>query len=312
MGIYWSTLVAQSFPPAPTFSVDEIPDLTGKVVLVTGANVGIGKETARTLLTKNAKVYLGSRDKKKGEGAINELKELTGREAHLFQINLASLKDIKASVEEFLKSENQLHVLINNAGVMNAPVNLLTEDGYDLQFGTNVLGHFYLTKLLLPLMESTVKISPKGTVRVVNVCSMAHIVSNLHFNTFKDSRARRRMPSMKLYGQSKTGNIVFSTELHRRYQEKGIITISVHPGLIKSELHRHNSKIFDAFLALFLYDVPYGALTQLYAGTTPDAEALKGKYLIPWARIGKPRANTQDPQLGRKLWEWLEGQVQDL
>ncbi|KAF8834654.1 NAD(P)-binding protein [Paxillus ammoniavirescens] len=309
MGAVHSTLNELLFPPAPLFTEDSVPDLYGKVALVTGANAGIGKETARVLLSKNAKVWIACRDVSKGEAALKELKERTGHDAHLLKLNLSNLKSIKDAAEEFLRRENQLHILFNNAGVMGPPIEMLTDDGYDLQFGTNVLGHFYFTKLLIPTLISTAKSSPEGTVRVVNVSSIAHLVSGLEFDTFKDGPKRRAVDTHTLYGQSKTGNIVFSAELHRRYHDQGIISTSLNPGAIKTELHRHCSGLRNILINMILWDSSYGPLTQLYAGTSPDAANIGGQYLIPWARIGTPRADTQDPQLGKELWTWLEEQV---
>ncbi|KAI6032762.1 hypothetical protein F5J12DRAFT_796251 [Pisolithus orientalis] len=306
------SILSELAPPKPKFTAENVPDMTGKVVLVTGANAGIGKETARVLLTKNAKVWIGCRDVGKGEAAIKDLKDRTGREAHLLKLNLANLRSIKESAESLLSKETQLHVLFNNAGVMNPPVEKLTEDGYDLQFGTNVLGHFYLTNLLLPLLLSTARSSPDGTVRVVNTSSNGHWFSGLDFDTFKDSPKRRAKNQVALYGQSKTGNIVFSAELHRRYRDQGIVSTSLNPGGIRTELQRHQGGFVQWISSILLYDVSYGAITQLYAGTSPDAVSLGGEYLIPWARIGKPCADTQDPQLGRELWTYMEEQVANL
>ncbi|KAF8130316.1 hypothetical protein EV363DRAFT_1335869 [Boletus edulis] len=311
MGLAYSIL-RESFPPAPHFTAESIPDLSGKVALITGANAGIGKETARVLLTKNAKVWIACRDVSKGEATLKELKALTGRDAHLLILDLANLRAIKQSVEEFLQRETQLHILFNSAGVAQPPIDMVTDDGYDLQFGTNVLGHFYLTKLLLPILISTAKSSPEGTVRVVNTSSQAHLFGNLQFDTFIDSPKRRADRSFRLYSQSKTGNIIFSAELHRRYHDQGIVSTALHPGAIRTEGQRHLD-IFSYQLTNWLFwHVSFGPLTQLYAGTAPDAAGLGGQYLIPWARIGTPRAYTQDPQLGKELWAWLEEQVAKL
>ncbi|KAG6330295.1 hypothetical protein ID866_8795 [Astraeus odoratus] len=270
MGNTYSFVKELFFPLAPTITVEDIPDMTGKVVLVTGANTGIGKETARVLLTKNAKVWVTYRDATKGEAALKDLRESTGRDAHFLKLNLADLGSIKQSVKEFLNKETQLHVLCNNAGVMHAPVELLTDDGYDLQFGTNVLGHFYLTKLLLPILLSTAKSTSEGTVRVVNVSSCAHRLSKLNFDTFKDSRT------------------------------------------IKSDLTRYSSRFAQSLYDLILYDVSWGALTQLYASTLPECENMGGKYLVAWGRLSTPWQETQDPDVGKELWTWLEEQVAGL
>ncbi|OAX43195.1 NAD(P)-binding protein [Rhizopogon vinicolor AM-OR11-026] len=300
-------------PPKSTFSVDQIPDLTGKVVIVTGANTGIGKETAKALLAHGAKVYIAARNQASSEETVRQLKQETGNEAFFFKLDLGDLKAIKSSAEEFLGKETQLHILINNAGVMVPPVELVTSDGYDLQFGTNVLGHYYFTKLLLPVLTSTAKATPEGKVRVVNVASCAHLFGKLDFNTFKDGPARKKCTTGALYNQSKFGNIILALELAKRYGDQGIISTALNPGNIRSDLLRHVPSIVQQILSVVvLYPTPQGALTQLYAATSPEAASLNGKYLVPWARVKSPRQETQDPQLGKALWDWLEEQVKDV
>ncbi|KAF9233129.1 hypothetical protein BU15DRAFT_80436 [Melanogaster broomeanus] len=184
-----------------------------------------------------------------------------------------------APAEEFLSKEAQLNVLFNNAGVLMPPMDQLTDDGYDLQFGTNVLGHFYFTKLLLPLLLSTAKSAPDGITRVVNTSSIGHWFSRLTFNTWKDGPARRKESLVSLYGQSKTGNIAFSAELKRRYGDQRIVSTSLNPGAIRTELSRHAGSLMKAMTNWGMYDVSYGAITQLYAGTVPDGASLNGKYI---------------------------------
>ncbi|KAF8438352.1 hypothetical protein L210DRAFT_3543643 [Boletus edulis BED1] len=312
MGASWSLINESILPGRPAFKATDIPDMTGKVVLVTGGTAGIGKETARVLLTKNAKVWITARDQSKGEATLKELKDVTGKDANLIIVNLANLKNIKGAAEEFNSKETQLNVLFNNAGVMVPPIDMLTDDGYDLQFGTNVLGHFYFTKLVLPALLSTAKSSSDGIARIVNTSSNGHWFAGLNYDTMKDSPERRRASPWQLYGQSKSGNIIFASELSRRYGDQGIVSTSLNPGGIKTDLQRHMGSFFQWISPYYLYDVSYGAITQLYAGTTPDGKSLNGKYLIPWARIGNPRPDTQDSEVGKKLWEYLEEQVKDV
>ncbi|KAG2051641.1 NAD(P)-binding protein [Suillus hirtellus] len=314
MGHIWSAYIRETYPPSTKFQASDVPDMSGKVVLVTGANSGIGKETARVLLTKNAKVYVACRDKAKGENAIRELKESTGKEAYFLQLNLANLKSIKASGEEFLQREPVLHVLFNNArvGVMAPPIEMLTDDGYDLQFGTNVLGHFYFTKIVMPALLAGATQSPDGTARIVNTASNAHWFGSLDYNTFKDSPARKQKSVKNLYGQSKMGNILFAAEVAKRYGNRGIVSTALNPGGIKTELGRYHGSFSKMISSMIFHDVSLGALTQLYAGTTAEGANLNGKYLVPWARIGNTRADAQDPQQASELWNWLEDQVKDL
>jgi len=189
---------------------------------------------------------------------------------------------------------------------------MLTDDGYDLQFGTNVLGHFYFTKLVMPALLAAAATSSDGTARVVNTASNAHWFGGLDYSTFKDSPAMRKKKVWTRYAQSKTGNIMFSNELARRYGNQGIVSTALHPGAIRTEIARHHNFFLQMFFYLLFQDVSYGALTQLYAGATAEGANLNGKYLIPWARIGEPRAGTRDVQQGMELWNWLEEQVENV
>ncbi|KAF9780976.1 NAD(P)-binding protein [Thelephora terrestris] len=315
--VFWQSVVSfieSYFAPTSKFSVNDIPDLTGRVVIVTGGNTGIGKETVKALLCKNAKVYLAARSEDRAKAAIEDLKQTTGKEAIFLKLDLSSLKSVKTAAEDFLKNESELHILFNNAGVMWPPSDQLTVDGYDMTWGTNVLGPFYFTKLLLPaLFKASV---PENKSRVVNTSSAGSIAglsysgSGLNFATFKDSPVRRKYGTQVLYTQSKLGNVVFAQEFARRFGDK-IISTALHPGVIRSELARTVADLegprLQFFARLVLYPTSQGALTQLWAGTSPEGADLNGEYLVPWARVGKPRSN--DPSLGKELWNWLEEQV---
>lgn len=302
------------FPPKAKWSASQIPDLSGKVIFITGGTGGLGKESARVLLGKNAKVYIAGRNASGGEQAVKDLTKATGKTPIFIKLDLANLKAVKAAAEDFKSKESKLDVLFNNGGVMFPPVDKVTVDGYDLQFGTNVIGHFYLTKLLLPELLAGARESPDGKARVINTSSMGHqlFFPQLDFDTFKDGPARKKLDEKKLYGQSKFGNIVFSNELAKRYGDQGIVSIALHPGNIKTDLSRHASSVERALSGWMLYPQQLGVLTQLYAGTTPEALKLNGKYMIPWARVGKAHKATDDPAQATKLWEWLDAQVKEL
>ncbi|KAF9072376.1 NAD(P)-binding protein [Rhodocollybia butyracea] len=305
--------ISQNFPARPTWHTDHIPDLSGQVIIVTGSNTGIGKVTVKELLKHNAKVYMAVRSREKAEAAIKDLKKETGKEAIFLKLDLGDLTTIKASVEDFLKNETHLHVLINNAGVAAPPRDMLTSQGYDLQFGVNTLGHFYFTTLLLPILTSTAQTTPDKKVRVVHVSSYAHhFYAKLDFNSFKDGPARRRMGDMALYGQSKTGNILLSNELARRYGDQGIVSISLHPGSVRSELQRYGPRLLMEFIrwAVF-YPVELGSLTPLYAATAPECAEYNGEYLSPWARhdTREPDSGARNPVLAKELWQYMEEQV---
>ncbi|EIN12452.1 NAD(P)-binding protein [Punctularia strigosozonata HHB-11173 SS5] len=263
----------QMFPPKPKWGVNDIPDLTGKVMIVTGGNSGIGKETVKALLEHNAK------RSEKAQEAINDLKQATGKEAIFLRLDLGDLHSVKQAAEEFISKKQQLHVLFNSAGVMMCPLDMLTAQGYDLQFGTNVLGHFYFTKLLLPILPPTAKFTPEGKVRVVNMSSSAHynpLGPPLNLATLKDGPARRKLRNLK------------------------------------TNLTRYSGSVFKAVTQPLLFPASYGALTQLWAGTSPEGRELGGKYLIPWARVGVPYAPANDPARGRDLWAWMEEQIKDM
>ncbi|KAG9097256.1 hypothetical protein FRC07_010815, partial [Ceratobasidium sp. 392] len=311
MGVACS-MYKETFPGKPSWSVDQIPDLTGQVMIVTGGNAGIGRETCKALLNKGAKVYLAARSKAKADDAIEWLKGETGGKVAVFlQLDLADLASVRHAVEEFRQNEEKLNVLFNNGGVMVPPIEMKTATGYDIQFGTNVLGHYLFTTLLLPVLIHTAQTSPRGHTRVVNVASNAHRFapkggidySTLVPNNAESEARRRKLGKQRLYGQSKWGNIVFANELARRYESQGIISMSLHPGIIRTELQRHMALggIGEALLNLLLRPAPYGALTQLYAGTTPQGAELSGKHLIPWTQVYKARADTEDEEAGRKL-----------
>jgi len=263
--------------------VDKVPDQTGKVVIITGGHRGIGKETARVLLSKGAKVYIATQFKERAETAIEDLKIDTQKET-VFHLNLdlADLDSIKAAVEEFTGKEKVLHTLYNNDSVSYAPTNRVTCQGYDLGFGCNVLGHFYLTTLLLPLLKDTVTTSPPGTVRVVNVSSIVHYMApseGIRWSTLGVGdgalAARKKLGMARLYAQSRLGNILFSNELHRKHgeEENGIVSISLFPGAINADISGSTGSFFRRIRkmvgALVCFIVSGGDLEDLAEGHHP-------------------------------------------
>ncbi|CAE6414999.1 unnamed protein product [Rhizoctonia solani] len=318
MGNIYSTY-QMVFPPKSLFAVDQIPDLTGQVMIVTGGNTGIGKETCKALLNKNAKVYLAARSKSRADEAIEWLKSETNGKAPIFlELDLASLASVRKAAEEFKQKERELHVLFNNAGVATPPVEQRTADGYDMQFGTNVLGHYFFTTLLLPTLVHTAKNSPlaRGYARVINTSSIMAFYppkDGIDWETLgtdaNSVQACKTLGTSTLYGQSKLGNILFSNELTKRYGEQGIISSSLHPGGIQTEATRHMSRLRVAIVALLSYPANYGALTQLWSGTMPEGLTHNGKFLIPWARVGTAPQQALDEKLAEKLWVWFEEQV---
>lgn len=296
-----------NWPPKPRWSVDNIPDLSDKVIIVTGGNSGIGKETVRALLSKNAKVYIASHNQARVDTAIEELEKATGNKALFLELNLASLSSVKAAAQAFQRLESKLDVLINNAGVMIPDPNALTIEGYDLQFGLNVVGPYYFTRLLIPQLTAA------GSARIVTLSSHGHIlVDGIKWETIRDGPERQKTKPLDLYNQSKFANVVVACEFARRYGDKGIVSTSLHPGLIVTNLGRTMSPTVVKIVGYLSYNSTQGALTSLYAATSPEALNANGKYLIPWARVGKAHPNTLNVELGAKLWAWLEEETKDI
>ncbi|CAE6530740.1 unnamed protein product [Rhizoctonia solani] len=246
-------------------------------------NTGIGRETCKALLDKNAQVYLAARSKSKADEAIEWLRnETNGKKPTFLELDLASLDSIRRAVEEFKRKEHELHVLFNNAGVMTPPVEQRTADGYDLQFGTNVLGHYLSHRLTLTYSYSYCEKLPHCS--VVNISSMAAfwapkggIVWETLGTDATSIQACRKLGTGRLYMHSKLGNVLFSNELAKRYGEQGIISSSVHPGVIQSNLFRHLPALVRKIWALPFYPPSQGALTQLWSGTTPEGVSHNGK-----------------------------------
>ncbi|KAF8512182.1 NAD-P-binding protein [Gautieria morchelliformis] len=309
--------LSQQFPPDSTFDPGrDIPDLTGKVALVTGGNAGIGYHTVKHLLLKNAKVYLAGRSPARCADAVKQLKDDTGREPVVLNLDLADLPSVRRGAEEFLAKEERLDILYNNAGVLAPPLDRLTEQGYDLR--TNVLGHYFLTTLLLPaLVRSTAHHNTKS--RILHVSSIGHDLAprptGLDWRTVKGGPERDRaireygpVATWRLYGASKMGNILLS-HIFTRYHGDHVVSCPLHPGLLMTDIWGYAPRWLQWILGYILYPVPDGALTQLWAGTTPEAEGISGKYLIPWARVGKANPPAYNEETQDKLKEWLEAEL---
>ncbi|EJT98321.1 NADP-binding protein [Dacryopinax primogenitus] len=309
------SLYTSMFPPAPKWGFNDIPSLKGKVVIVTGGNTGIAEVMCRELLNHDAKLYILARSLGKADAAIADLVKKTGKtNVKAIQCDLADLRSVKRAAAEFLSKERQLHILFNSAGVMYAPMSMLTSQGYDLQFGTNVLGHFYLTQLLLPVLLSTAAANP-GQVRVVTTSSSANHGApskGIIYEYLKDGPQRtKKGDSYMEYYMSKWGNAVYAQELGRRYGNQGLFSCALDPGWIRTNLWQYQGNIRGLMTGWMLNDVEHGALTPLYAGTAPEAaKCPNGQFFVPWARAGRARKDTEYPEAGKKLWEYCVAQVQ--
>eukprot|EP01117_Protostelium_nocturnum_P007278 TRINITY_DN2603_c0_g1_i1.p1 TRINITY_DN2603_c0_g1~~TRINITY_DN2603_c0_g1_i1.p1 ORF type:complete len:324 (+),score=118.65 TRINITY_DN2603_c0_g1_i1:97-1068(+) len=307
------------FPGQSEFTPADIPDLNGKVALVTGGNSGIGKETCVELAKRGAKVYMGARNPDRALPALEEIKKRAGSDAKVefLKLDLEDLSSVKSAAQEVIKKEKKLHLFFQNAGVMATPYSL-TKDGFENQWGTNVVGHFALTKHLLPLLLSTAKESKQGEVRVINTSSYGHNMAPADGVHLEDPNLEN-YDTWTRYGQSKLGNILISKELTRRYKNQGLYSLSVHPGAVQTELTRGPEASYGFWIkpvswlfSLFYLTANQGAITQLYAGTSPKVveRGQNGAYLIPYAREYKPSHHAEDEDLAKKVWEKLETQVE--
>ncbi|XP_020032102.1 retinol dehydrogenase 11 [Castor canadensis] len=269
--------------------------LPGKVAVVTGANSGIGKETAKDLAQRGARVYLACRDVQKGELVAKEIQAMTGNQQVLARkLDLSDTKSIRAFAKDFLAEEKHLHILINNAGVMMCPYSK-TADGFESHFGVNHLGHFLLTHLLLQ------KLKESAPSRVVNVSSLAHHLGKIHFHNLHGEKFYH---SGLAYCNSKLANILFTQELARRLKGSGVTTYSVHPGTVQSELVRHSlfMRWMWKLFSFFIKTPQQGAQTSLYCALTEGLEILSGKHFSD-CHVAWVSSQARNETIARRLWD---------
>ncbi|KAJ2987800.1 hypothetical protein NUW58_g4309 [Xylaria curta] len=319
---HYISAIYQLFPGKPTYTEEDIPDLSGKVYIVTGANTGIGKEVARILYSKNAVVWIAARNVDKGTHAIASIKEShpssIGR-LELLQLDLSDLSTIRASAETFLAREKRLDVLFNNAGTMIPPNGSKTTQGHELQLGTNCLGPFLFTQLLTPTLIATAKTAVKGSVRVVWVSSSAteHLSPKGGIEMDNLDYKRDVFYAWK-YGISKVGNYYHATEYARRHENDGIVSVSLNPGNLKSELDRNCNFVEMLFRNATTYPTINGAYTELFAGISGEVNEHSGAWIVPWGRIENIRRDLLEASrpeeeggtgIARKFWIWSEEQT---
>jgi NAD(P)-dependent dehydrogenase (short-subunit alcohol dehydrogenase family) len=287
-----------------------IPDQTGREAIITGANSGLGFEAARILAKTGARVVLAVRDTAKGSQAAAEIRVSVPRaDLTVMALDLASLTSIRSFTSAFLAEHDRLDLLINNAGVMAIP-RRETADGFEMQFGTNHLGHFALTGLLLPLILGT------PGARVVTVSSSAHLFGKINFNDLQGNRSYGKWGA---YGQSKLANLLFAYELQRRLAAagSGAASAAAHPGYAATNLQRVGPEMegsrlgqrtMSAVNRVLAQSAAMGALPEVYAATSPDVHG--GDYIGPDGLLGqqglpvkvKSSTRSHDQAVAARLW----------
>ena len=296
------------------WTADDIPQQSGKTVVITGANSGIGYEAARQLAAKGAHVVMACRDQAKGRSALQAITAAQpSASVALMELDLADLGSIRRFAEAVRAACPALHVLCNNAGVMAIP-HRTTADGFEMQFGTNHLGHFALTGLLLERLLAT------PSARVVTVSSNAHKWGAMHWDDLQWERSYRKW---RAYGQSKLANLLFTYELQRRLVAAGagLISVACHPGYAATNLQAAGPRMQESSIGeavvefanrLLAQSAAMGALPTLYATTAPDIRG--GDYIGPdrlgeqWGHPKKVRSNARshDLEAQRRLWDISE------
>ncbi|GKT44315.1 putative oxidoreductase [Colletotrichum spaethianum] len=300
-----------------TFSPqNDIPDLAGKVIIVTGGSSGLGKESVIQLAKHNpATIYLTARTEARGNAAIKEVEQAVPaakNKIKYLELDLGSFASIKKSTDAFLTSSDRLDILMNNAGLMATPPGL-TKDGYEVQFGSNYMGPALFTKLLLPILIKTAE-QPGSDVRVVNLSS--ELFKQAPSEGILLSKCKTPLDdisSLARYGQSKLADYYHTRTLSQLYSS--IKFVAVHPGVVNTGLFDDFRKrrpwvggVIGVLGSIFLTDVHAGARAQLWASTAPSASVKSGGFYNPKQKQYK-EANLFDDKAAQELWDWTEKEL---
>jgi retinol dehydrogenase 12 len=276
------------------------PNLQGRVALITGANTGIGQVTAHKLCAMGAHVFVACRNATAGQAAIDAIRSaVAGAQIELLPLDLGDLQSVRACAKAFLSRNLPLHLLINNAGLAGAKG--LTASGFELAFGTNHIGHFLLTQLLLD------RVKQSAPARIVTVSSRAHYrASGLDWAALRQPTASS--VGLVEYSNSKLANALFSAELARKLAGTGVTTYSLHPGVVATDVWREVPGPFRWLIKLGMISVEQGAATTVYCATAVDCASETGLYYDK-CRAKTPSAMAQDTALAAELWkrseEWV-------
>ncbi|KAJ2982033.1 hypothetical protein NQ176_g1651 [Zarea fungicola] len=296
-------IFCQLWPTKPEFTESDVPNLHGKVYLVTGSTSGIGRELARVLYSRNAVVYIAARSESKATAAIEAMRDecpnSTGS-LHALTMDLADLKSVAAAASAFKSKETRLDVLFNNAGVMHPPRGSKTAQGYELQLGVNNLSHVLLTELLTPVLAETAAREKEAAVRVVWVSSLyAELSSPQHgFEPENMNYVKQDRGANFKYSSSKAGVYYQGTDYANKKRHLGIISIICNPGNLQTGLQRYESRCFKLAMSPFLSPAINGAYTELFCGLSPEVTIDRsGAYVIPWGQFAPIRSDLKDGSL---------------
>ncbi|XP_004081219.1 retinol dehydrogenase 12 [Oryzias latipes] len=270
--------------------------LDGKTVVITGANTGIGKETAIDLAKRGARVIIACRDMEKAQAAVKEIMEKSNSNAVVsMKLDLSNSQSIREFAEVINRDEPKLNILINNAGVMVCPYGK-TADGFEMQIGVNHLGHFLLTYLLIDLIKRS------APARIVTVSSMAHAWGSINLD---DLNSEKSYSKSKAYAQSKLANVLFTRSLAKRLEGTGVTAYSLHPGVVQTDLWRHLSAPEQFFMKIarpFTKNSLQGAQTTIYCAVEPSLDTESGGYYSDCAAASCSSAG-KDDTVAEKLWD---------
>ncbi|GKZ37444.1 hypothetical protein AbraIFM66950_008994 [Aspergillus brasiliensis] len=300
---------SQFFPPRPTFTPDDLPQQSGKVVLITGGASGIGFEVAKVLYRKGAKVYIAGRSESAAQAAIQAIQQSVPKttkpssgELEFLELHLDDLTTIKSTASTLKSKESKLDLLFNNAGVSQPPLGSVSKQGIELQLATNCLGPFLLTQLLTPLLEAAAssESTTSGSVRVIWTSSQAVELSAPPEGIIMSELTNPPKDAVRNYVTSKLGNWFLATEMSRRYGDKGIVSVAQNPGAANTNLLR-NARWMKILSWPLLHSPALAAHTVLYAGLSGDLGLENnGAYVVPWGRFHDAVAPTLLDAMKRK------------
>jgi len=302
--VFLIMLALRRFMQGPTTGSDNPKRLDDKVIVITGCNTGIGKVTAHELSKRGARIIMLCRNTEKAEAAAQEIRKDTGNPVEVMELDLASLESVRNCATKLLDQEDQIDMLINNAGVMLCP-EMRTKEGFEMQIGTNHLGHFLLTELLLPKLK---KSAASGfNARILVLSSLAHESGVIRWDDLNFNNKGSYSP-VKAYCQSKLANVMHAAALAPRLENTGITVYSLHPGVINTELTRHAEeshpiafRMFGPFYQFVIKTPFHGAQTTLYCALEDKLSVQSGKYYSDCAEkmAIRPALVEEDQE---KLW----------